>query len=63
MSMCLLITEQYLKDQYLALLLISFNIGEGLFMAALVFSHHKTTESLVPPGSVLLTYFTVYMHR
>lgn len=41
MSVYLLITEQYLKDQYLALLLISFNIGEGLFMAALFFSHHK----------------------
>lgn len=34
-SACLLITEQYLKKSFL---LTSFNVGEGLFMAALLFS-------------------------
>lgn len=40
-SLCLLITEQYLKEQYPAFSLTSFNTGEGLFMAALPFSHHR----------------------
>lgn len=39
-SVCLLITEQYLEEKCPAFSLISFNIG-GLFMAALLFSHHK----------------------
>lgn len=59
-SVCLLIIEQYLKDQYLTFLLISSNIGDGMFMAALLFLHHRNYRKF---GSVLLTCFTVYMHR